>query len=50
MKKNSLLVEKTHSIGMHVLRLLLLTLQFEVELLLALHSLQVKAIPVGVST
>lgn len=37
MKNNSLLVEKTHSIGMHVLRHLLLTLQLEVELLLALY-------------
>jgi hypothetical protein len=37
MKNNSLVVEKTHSIGMHVLRLLLLTLQLEVELFLALH-------------
>jgi len=32
------------------LRLLLLPLQLEIELLLALHSLQMKAIPIGVST
>lgn len=32
------------------LRLLLLTLQLEIELLLALHSLQMKAIPIGIST
>jgi len=38
MKNDSLLVEKiTHSIGVHILRHLLLPLQLEVELLLALH-------------
>lgn len=31
------LLTKTHSIGVHTLRLLLLTLQLEIELLLALH-------------
>jgi hypothetical protein len=36
MKDNSLLVERTHSIGVHVLRLLLLTLQLEIELFLTL--------------
>ena len=36
MKDNSLLVERTHSIGVYVLRLLLLTLQLEIELFLAL--------------
>jgi len=34
----------------HALRLLLLTLQLEVELLLALHSLQMKAIPIRIGT
>jgi hypothetical protein len=37
MNNNSFLVEKTHSIGGASLRLLLLTLQLEIELLLALH-------------
>ena len=36
MKDNSLLVERAHSIGVYVLRLLLLTLQLEIELFLAL--------------
>jgi hypothetical protein len=37
MNNNSLLVGKTHSMGVPALRFLLLTLKLEVELLLALH-------------
>jgi hypothetical protein len=37
MDSDSLLVDKTRSIGVYALSLLLLTLQFEIELLLALH-------------
>jgi hypothetical protein len=37
LNNNSLLVGKTHSMGVPALRFLLLTLKLEVELLLALH-------------